>query len=325
MSELPASPEARALFSTRKLLIQLVGFIVGISLLIWIVRNAIREGHWDRIVNADPLLIVALVGCTLVSILFNGASFWVTIRPIQPIAFWDLQRINVLANALNYAPVRLGAIARVLYHVRVDGLSLLQIGAWFSLLAYVLVLGIASCIVATIVRFQVDWIWFGLVAAQMVLGAMVTRVIAGQPIIVRYGRGLDRMVSDARSLWGAVALRCADLTAFTGRMAAAAAILEIDLAAGQIVVLAMVALAASLIPFGRLGFKEALVAAAGYRLNMLASDVEANMSQLALVESAGELLVYLPAGLVVLPWFRRRWRAGSWAGEDKGQPSGVGD
>ena len=320
MSDLPASPEARALLAPRKLIIQLVGFAVGIGLLVWIIRNAVRsdavrEELWERIANADPRLVAALLGFTLVSVLLNGTSFWVTIQPIKPVRFWDLQRINVLANMLNYAPVRLGAIARVLYHVRVDGLSILQVAAWFMLLGGVLVLGIGSCVAATIVHAQVDWIWFSLVAALMVLGALVGRIIAGRPIIVRYGRGLDRMASDARSLWSAVALRCADLGALTGRMAVAAAILDIDLTMGRVVVLAMVALAASLVPFGRLGIKEAMVAATGH---MLVGGVEANlnhMSQLALVESAGAILVYVPVGRLALPWFRRRWQAGSWKRE----------
>ncbi len=304
----PPDEDARALFSPGKLLLQLTGFAVGAALLAWIIFKAIKEGEWSRLVHADPMLLAALLGCTIISAVLNGASFWITVRPIRRIPFADMQRINLVANMLNYAPIRLGAIVRVLYHLRVDGLTLLQIGAWFSLLGYVMVLGIASCIVATIVRFEVDWIWGILVAAQMMLGILAIRVFSGVPLIVKHGRGLDRIIGDRVVMWSAAGLRIADLAAFTARMAVAAAILDINLSLPQVVVLAIVALSASMIPFGRVGFREFCVAAVAQRLAMLGSDLDANMNQLALVESAGEALVYVPLGIVLLPWLRRRWR-----------------
>lgn len=310
MSDLRDVPEARALLSPRRLAIQVMGFVVGAVLLAWIIRLAVREGDWRRIAQAPPLLVAALLGCTLVSTLLNGTSFWVTVRPIRRLRFGDLQRLNVLANMLNYAPIRLGAIARVVYHMRVDGLPLLAIGAWFAFVAAILFLGVGSALVATLARERVDWIWALLVAGQMVLGVLIFRVMAAFPLAARYGQGLDRMVRDPLTIWSAMALRAADLGAYTGRMASAAAILGIDLSAGNVVVLAMVALAASLIPFGRLGVREFCVAAAGHRLSMGTGDVESRINQLALVESAGEALVFLTLGLMLLPWLLRRLKAG---------------
>ena len=75
--------------------------------------------------------------------------------------------------------------------------------------------------------------------------------------------------------------------------------------------MALVALMASLIPFGRVGFREFCVAAAGQQA-LLVGDLDANMNQLALIESAGEALVIIPLGIAALAWFRRRWRAGEW-------------
>jgi hypothetical protein len=308
VTDLQPSPDTKALLTPTKILMQLAGFGVGLALLAWIIHNALGEGDWGRIARADPRLIAAMLGFTLVSALLNGSTFWITVQPIAPLRFWDLQRLNVVANMLNYAPVRLGAIARVLYHLRLDGLGLLQIGAWFSFIGYTLALGIASCVLATIVHARVDWVWAGLVAGQLLLGAMAIRVAGGLPLVARHGRGIDRMINDHRSLWGAIVLRVTDLGAFTGRMAVAAAILDISLAPGQIVVLALVALAAQLIPFGRVGFREFCVAATGHQLSLLASDAEYNMNQLALIESAGEALVFIPLGVLLLPWLRRRWR-----------------
>ncbi len=296
-----------ALLPRRKLVMQLTGFVVGIALLVWIIANAVKEGHWGRVAAAPPLLVAALLGCTLASTVLNGLIFWITIRPLRPIRLMDLQRLNVVANMLNYAPVRLGAIARVVYHVRVDGLGLLQVGAWFGLIGYILVLGIASCVLATIVHDRVDWIWACLVAGQLALGGMAVRTFAGHPLLARYGQGVDKIAADRLAVWGAVGLRVVDLAAYAGRMGVAAMILQIDLSATQVVMLAVVALAASLIPFGRVGFREFCVAAAGQQLSTLAGGVEANMNQLALIESAGEALVLIPLGIVFLLWFKRRF------------------
>ena len=313
MSDQPIDGDARALLSPTKLLTQLLGFAVGLALLAWIIYKAIGEGDWNRIAGANPWLVAALLGCTLISTLLNGATFWITIQSVKGIRFWDMQRLNVVANMLNYAPVRLGSIARVLYHLRVDGLNLLQVGAWFSLVGYVLVLGVAACLLATIARPDVDWGWWLLVIGQLLLGGLAVRFFSGLPFIVRHGRGIDRMVGDRRSLWGAILFRIADLGAFTGRMAVAAAILGIGLSAAQVVVLALVALAAGLIPFGRVGFREFCVAAMGHQLSMFADDLDANMNQLALVESAGEALVFIPVGALLMHWYRKRWRCGDWS------------
>jgi hypothetical protein len=296
------------MLSGQRLAIQITGFLVGLGLLVWIILRAIEEGDWGRIFAAGPGLVLALAACTVASALFNGTTFWLTVRPLRHVPFWDLQRLNVVANMLNYAPVRLGALARVVHHVRVDGLSLLQVGAWFGFIAYILALGVGSFVVACIAREQVDVIWALLVAAQLVLGAFAVRVASGLPLLRRYGQGIDRIAADHASLWGAICLRVADLGAFVGRMAAAAAILEIHLSFTQLIILALVAHAGSLIPFGRFGFREFCVAIAADRLSMMTGEVEANMNQLALVESAGEVLVFLPFGLAGVPWLRRKWR-----------------
>jgi len=302
--------------------VQLVGFAVGAALLVLVIRKAIQGGGWEHVARADPILLAALLGCTVISAALNGASFWITVQPMRRVSFGAMQRINVVANMLNYAPIRLGAIARVLYHVRVDGLTLLQIGAWFSVVGYILVLGVASCVVATLVHFRVDWVWGLLVAAQMLLGVLAIRTFAGLPMIEKYGRGLDRIVGDRRALWSATGLRAADLVMYSARMAVAAAILDIDLSPPQIVVLAIVALSASLIPFGRVGFREFCVAAVAQRLSLLGSEVDANMNQLALVESAGEALVYIPLGILALPWLRRRLRSTETRSATEGQGDG---
>lgn len=297
------------LLAPRKIAIQLLGFVVGLSLLAWCIRSAVRGGGWERLADADLRLVAAMLACSLGSQLLNGAAFWVTIRPVKKIPLLDLEWLNVTCGMLNYAPIRLGALGRILYHVRVDGLGLLQIAGWFTFILYTVALAVASCIVATLVRDQIDLWWFLLVLGQVALGGIVTRVLVDNPIIVRHGRGINQILAHRVGVWSALAFRLLDLGMFAARMAIALRILGIELPAAHVVVLALVALAGSLIPIGRLGFREFCVAITAERLSMMASDVESNMQQLALVESAGEAAVLIPVGAIGLLVMRKRWRA----------------
>ena len=294
--------------SPRKLAMQAIFWVIGLALLAWIIQRALQNGDWGKLAAADPALIVVLLGCTVASAVINGTAFWVTIQSIRRVRWVDMQLLNLAGNMLNYAPVRLGALARVVYHHRVDRLSLLQIGAWFGLIGYVLALGVGSCLLATVIYDRFDLVWVLLVVSQMALGGIATQLVVGHPLIVAHGRGIDRMARDHRAMWGLIILRLADIAAFTGRMAAALYILEIHLPLAHIVVLAVVALASSLIPFGRVGFREFCVAIVAARLGAASSDVDLPWEQLALVESAGEALVYIPAGILAMIWYRRRWR-----------------
>jgi hypothetical protein len=295
------------LLSPTKIAVQLCGFVIGLALLAWCIKGAIEKGGWDRLAQANVALVAGMLACTLLSAFINGSVFWITIQRLKPLRFWDMQRLNLVGNLLNYAPVRLGAIARVLYHLRVDRLNLLQIGGWFAFIGYFLALGIGSCLLATLVHERIDWIWAALVLGQMALGGLLTRVIVGNRLLAKYGQGVDRIVADNRAVWGAIGLRLADLAAYSGRMAIAMTILGIELPASHVIILALVALAASLIPFGRLGFREFCVWITAQRLGMLAAAVDSNMQQLALVESAGEALIFIPLGAIALLWYRKRW------------------
>jgi uncharacterized membrane protein YbhN (UPF0104 family) len=297
----------RDLLSPRKAFVQTAFWFVGIALLIWIIKRAIETGDWSKVAQAEPAAIVVLIGCTALSLILNGTTFWITIQPVRRVRWVDMQMVNLVGNLLNYAPVRLGAIARIMYHHRVDRLKLLEIGAWFAMIAYILALGIGSCLVATLIRDRFDWLWVLLVIGQMAAGAVAAQIVVSHRLIRQHGAGIDTLFQDARGMWGAVALRLADIGAYAGRMGAALYILDIHLPLSHVIVLAVVALAASLIPFGRMGFREFCVAIAGARLGALTTDQPIPWEQLALIESAGEAMVFLPAGLIGLYWYRRRW------------------
>ena len=307
------------LLSPRRLIFQLVGFALGAALLIWCIKLAIGGGDWSKLRDANVGLIGVLLGCTCVSLFINGSTFWLTAQPLARVPFWDLQRLNLACNLLNYAPIRAGAIARVAYHMRVDRVHPLQIAAWFGSIFYIMALVIAACLVVTIIRPSIDLVWAMIVVGVVVGGGVVTRLIVSHRLFAKYGQGVDRILRSHRVLWGAIVLRILDLSAFLGRMWAAAAILDLQIPTHHLVVLAVVAFAARLIPLGRVGFAEAAVTALAARLATAGVDgasIQAVLNesgpwaQLALVESAGEALILIPGGGITLVWLRRRWRKG---------------
>ena len=308
-----ASGKSRELLAPRKVAIQLVGFVIGLALLAWCIKVAVQGGDWSRVLHAPPLLVAGLIGCTLVSLFVNGASFWLVIRPVQPLRLSDLMWINLVTGVLNYAPIRAGLIARVAYHMRCDGMSLFRIGAWLGSLAYTTLLTIGACVFTTIIWPTFDWVWIALLLGQLVLGGVLIWAMMGQSIVLKYARGIDRMLRDPVALWGAIALRLVDIAAFVGRMACAIAILGLPLGLTDTLLLGFAAIALTMNPLGRFGFREMAVTFVASRLvstEMSGTQLDADMAQLALVESAGEALVYIPLGLISLVWFKRKWQRG---------------
>lgn len=296
---------------------QLAGFVAGAALLGWCVSMAVKQGDWSRLSSAPPAAVVLLVSCTIISLLVNGTTFWVTIQPVRSLRWRDLMMLNLLANLLNYAPLRVGALTRIAYHLRVDRLPWLTIGAWFSCIAWLLVVGVGASAAATIGRPHLDWAWALALMAMFAAGGVFTRVFAGAPVFARLGPSAHRVLRSHTALWGALGLRAIDIAAYTGRMSAAMLIVGITIPASHVLLLALVAIIANLIPFGRLGFREMAVTLAAMRLSAMGMDAGALeqfktdaglWAQLALVESAGEAVVAIPAGLAAIPWFRSRWR-----------------
>lgn len=303
----------------RRLLGQVAFFLVGLGLLgacVWYAFRGDEAGDaLDRLRHASPLLILAMLGCTLVSLLINGTTFWVFIRPVQPLRWRDLQILNIVANALNYAPIRLGLIARIAYHLRVDRMPVLRVGAWFGAMAMVMLMVTGVIMAATFIRPALDWMWIGLIVAGIVVGALSTQWVARAPLLARRVPGVDAMLGRSDVLWAGIGLRMLDLSAYIGRAAAAAAIVGLPLGGfDDAIILGLVAFLAGLVP-SRIGFREAGVALAAAQLATDVESLERTVALFALVESAGEAILYLPGGSVGLAWFRGRWRRASRSAE----------
>ncbi len=305
--ELEIEETRRRLLSWRKLLVQASVFALGAGFLAWLLWYS-GPGLWSRLRGADARLLAALVGCSVASLVINGAIFWLSVRPLRPLPFVELQCVNAFAGLLNYAPVRLGVVARILWHARVDRLRLREVAAWFASVTYTILVPLGAALTAALVVADLDWRFAILMAALVAIGGALAPWIARRGVVRRRAGGLERVVADPLALWGSLLLRILDLGFWAARMLVAVRILGLELTPAQSVMLAMANLAVTLNPLGRVGFREAAVTLVASRLLAGQGDLLKESGELALVESAGEFLVMAPAGAVAAFMLAGRWR-----------------
>jgi len=297
----------RSLLSWRKLALQATGFAIGSALLGWILWHS-GPGLWTRLRGADPWLLAALLGTSVASLAINGTIFWLALRPIRRLPLIELQGVNAFAGLLNYAPIRLGVVARIVWHLRVDRLRVREIAAWFASVTYTILVPLGAAITAALLTTTLDWRF------ALLMGSLVVAGGVAAPIVVRWApirsrtNGLERVLSDPLVLWGSMGLRIVDLGLWALRMLVALRILGLELTPTQGVMLAMANLAVTLNPLGRVGFREATTALIASRLLAGQGDLLQQAGELALVESAGEFFVAAPAGLIAAFMLARRWR-----------------
>jgi len=247
--------------SKLKTIIQITGFFVGLSLLIWCIRTAVLSGDLSKLKSATPFQLTMLLTCTVISVIANGAIFWVLLRATwetigKRIPFWDIQIVNAVVNFANYAPVRLGVILRFAHHRKVDGLSLTVMTAWYAAMAILLMLVFASIIIATLIRPAADLWWLAILTSILAVGLITIKYIASHHLFVSRLHGADRMLNHTGTIIAAVILRLIDLAAFGGRLYFSLSIIGITISFRDWLYLILISITSSLSPVGSLGFRE---------------------------------------------------------------------
>ena len=213
--------------------------------------------------------------------------------------------LNFSCGALNYAPFRLGALARIAWHVRVDGMNASRVSALMAMAGgWYLLVGLAA-FGALWLRPSADWGTLGLGLLLLPAGWAL-----GRMVIAKLPGGLFRearpMLNNPRASLECAGLRLLDVLCFTARLLVGAKILGIELGFGEGVLLAVVATFASLVPFGRLGFREAGVAGAAGAIGGIDPGLR---DQLSLLDSAAEAAAYVPLGLALsVLWLRPHFK-----------------
>ena len=304
------------LFRPLKFAVQLVGFAGGAALVAWCAWIAFTKADWSVLETADRSLVLLIALCSLASMLCNGAIFWLAGRPLAPMGPVEMQAVNACASVLNYAPVRLGALARIAYARRISGMTIGGMAAWFAFIgigvAGVAVLGAGSAWLVPGGLLPTIIVWIASVSASMVLLRMAAHRVGWNRV-----RSLRAAIDDPAALWGTGAFRVLDQVAWTGRMWAAASLLDLELGATQAILLATVAILVSLNPLGRFGYREAAVAWLASTLatgDLDPGGIEAAFFQLAIIESIGEAMVMIPIGSAASIWCLHRLFGRSGAG-----------
>jgi len=176
-----------------KLAGQLVGFAVGLGLLVWALSRALSPENRDqleRLGSASALEVGVLFGLSAATLALNGVIFWATLAPARRLGFVDVQATNAIASFLSYLPFKLSVMSRLVIHTRRDGVPLLTVGAWFGAVGAVMGVAFVPLIAASLWRKGLDGAWWTVVIAGCgALGlavVMVSRALAHQ-------RGLDRI------------------------------------------------------------------------------------------------------------------------------------
>ena len=294
--------------SSRSWFWQVLGFGLGIWLFWTVLQGAMQTGDFSTFREADPMLLGLMFLLSLASSVCNAALFTSVSRPLghhPPLSLRRMVPLNFSCGALNYAPFRLGALARVAWHVRVDGMNTSRVSALMAMAGgWYLLVGLAA-FGALWLRPSADWGTLGLGLLLLPAGWGL-----GRMVIAKLPGGLFRearpMLNNPRASLECAGLRLLDVLCFTARLLVGAKILGIELGFGEGVLLAVVATFASLVPFGRLGFREAGVAGAAGAIGGIDPGLR---DQLSLLDSAAEAAAYVPLGLALsVLWLRPHFK-----------------
>lgn len=321
-------------------LVQLAGFGVGVALLAWCATLALKpenRAQLERLGEAPPGLIAAILGLTLVGLVLDGLVFHALFRPVKRLAPAGVVATNAVAVLLNYLPFKIGLIARVVIHTRRDGVPLFTVGAMLvanaaALACVALPLGVASAWrgtvdaawVATAVGGAVGLTGLAIVTARALAGpgglARMSRAVRFVPMLGgALGRALGSrvfqqlhaglpMVADPRGFAPAVGLRLLHFATMWARFWLAARVAGVPIEPESAVVAGSIFFLIGVFsPGGMLGAREGGTTWLAGRLAL--SGVTADsFAVVALVVGAAESVVNLFLGGLGLVYLRPdRW------------------
>jgi len=332
----PARPPATdRLWPGVRTAVQILGFLVGVALLVWCVKVALRPEHREqfaRLRDATPGQVAAVLALSFASLAANGAAFWVMVRPIKRIDLGGVLSTNALATFLNYLPFKVGVITRFIVHNRRDAIPVVTISAWFACMAAVLVVTLLPPCAATLWLKRVDAMWFVVSGAGvLVLGALTVlvaralhgpsgadrlrRLCAWLPMGTRFAQSVFfgqahagmTILSHAPTVTAGAALRLVDLGLQAARFVVIANVLHQDLAPSR-ALMATVAyfLTGIFSPGGMLGTREGVTAW------LFGADGAQSLAAVALLVGAAEMFTNLVGAGLGLAYLRPdrllKWR-----------------
>lgn len=323
-----------------KTIIQLTGFLLGLAMLGWALRMAFspaNRAQLDKLTEAPPQTVFALIALSLVPILVNGLVFRLTLSPVQKLRWTDLAAVNAVCTFLSYLPFKIGALTRVAIHRKRDNVPIPRIGAWFGALLVVIVPPLTAASLATWWRSDADPLWWtatilGTIALALAL-AKLTAVFEGDTGLARIRALAEKLKLPARekvlhapafehlhdgfamTAHTGVAvssglLRIADIVAQSWRFVLAAGIIGVEANFSDGVILTIAYFLIGLLsPFGLVGTREAGVVVIASALGLaggaaMSSDDAETFALMVLIVSAADLIAVAGSAAVGLAWLR---------------------
>lgn len=323
---IPLKPKSGALRAS----VQLLGFGVGVALLIWCVRVVISEDNraaLDRLRDAGAGQILALLGLAVLSLVLNGFIFQATIRPLYKLRLSDTIAVNALATFLSYLPFKISVITRWIIHTRRDGVPTLTVGVWFIVVVVLTVVTVAPMWLAFARPADAGSWWWLVVAAVIALAHAVAwqaaRLLRGDRGLARLRRlGLPEsiarrawfqrlhegaaMAADGRAVTSTTIARVMDIAGFGLRFWIAAQILGVPLTGGEALMIGLAYFVVGVVsPFGTVGTREAgaLAMAIGAGVAAAESGRDALLTGILLVSVSEAVTSLVGAGFAVA-WLR---------------------
>ena len=169
--------------SIGRTVVQLIGYLIGIALLVWCIRLAFSEENSAQLAtlkDAPAQSLILLLMLSLASVGVNGFLFWIALTPLRRLPLADVLWTNALATLLNYLPFKLSVASRVLVHARKHNVSIPRIGAWFA--------SVGAVMLCTLVPFSAVCRYFGNVHTQSVLLGLLAAVEATRRVAAEVPR-----------------------------------------------------------------------------------------------------------------------------------------
>jgi hypothetical protein len=332
-----ASRSRRAL----RLVVQGLGFLIGLALLGWCVRAALSPENREqlqRLGEADPADVALLMALSAGTLILNGLFFWSALRPARRIRIADHLAVNALCSFLAFLPFKLGALTRVAINNRRDRVPLFTIGAWYGAILVVMVAIYAPAMGASLWRRGVDAVWWVSVLGGSLLACAavvaVARQFAGERGLVRLHRLLDgarlpglgalgrterfaqlhagaTMLASPVDVFAAGAMRAADLAIMSARFVVAGAIVGHHFGWEQAVLVASAYYIIGVVsPTGMLGAREAGTVWMAGALGLAgggaqsAEEVARSLTVLTLFITGTESIVLLAGAAAGVAWLR---------------------
>ncbi len=338
MSDTPDTPSpTKSSRSAIGVIVQIVGFAIGIVLLGWAVRMALRPENREQLAklsDATPGELMLLLILAALSVGFNGIIFWVVLNPVHKIRATDVIATNAIATFLAYLPFKLSVVARFVIHNRRDKVPVLTIGAWIIAEAILMAAVLGPLILTSVWLKEVNAVWWVVsligVLVCTIVGSALSRQLAGDVGLTRISRigigeklsGSDafsrihsgfEMLGHPRATLIANAFRLIDIITFALRFYVAARVLELPISMQDALLLgATYFIIGAASPAGMLGTREAgtigIAELVGISSNAL-SETESGQVPIAatvLFVTAVEAIVNLGCAGFGIAWLKAR-------------------